>query len=208
MSAKKIFIVALCAIFSASSLMAAEGAPELFAASFAMEIEGDYKGALNKTLKILRENSKNYVATLRAGWLYYLKKDYNASMAYYQKAIAQKPYAIEPLLGLTLPLMAAKNWSAGEKIAGKIIAKAPNNYLANSRLAYILFSQARYGEAEKKYKKMLALHPGDMEMKLGLAWTYVKMGNRKKAIKYFNEALQVRKHNVNALAGISAAQKM
>lgn len=182
--------------------------PKLYEASFESETNGNYAAALNRVLEIVRGDTKNYTATLRTGWLFYMNKKYSAAIDFYEKAAALKPEAIEPLLGITLPLMAANKWKGAENAARKIIQKDPCNYIANSRLAYILFSQGQYGEAKAIYEKLLQLYPADIEMKLGLAWTYVKMGDKIKAYRYFKEVLMVRSTNVTALAGMDAVRKM
>jgi tetratricopeptide (TPR) repeat protein len=176
--------------------------PDYFEASFNHEIRGNYREALNNVLRILRIDHRNYTAMLRAGWLSYLKGDYSSSIGYYHKAISLQPYAIEPELGLTLPLMASKQWKEAGAVARKILNRDKDNYLANSRLAYILFSEGRYEEAEKKYRKVLSEYPSDIEMKLGLGWTYLRMGHRMKAIELFKGVLAVRKKNASAQNGL------
>ncbi len=180
--------------------------PELFEASFEAETNGDYPSALNKVLEIVRSDMKNYTAILRSGWLFYNNKKYKSSLKYYQKAHKLKPRAIEPLLGMSLQHMALEEWEHTEIVIKEILDKDPNNYLANSRLAFILYSQGKYGEARTLYSKILQLYPADIEMMLGIAWTYVKMGYKKKASTWFNKVLQVRQTNVNALAGMDAVR--
>ena len=59
-----------------------------------------------------------------------------------------------------------------------------------------------YDEAEKQYKKVINWYPSDIEMKLGLAWTNLRMERKEKAAQYFREVLKVRRHNPNALSGL------
>jgi tetratricopeptide (TPR) repeat protein len=193
---------------SATVVSAKSTVPELFETSFEAETNGDYAKALNSVLEIIRSDTKNYTAILRSGWLFYNNKKYSTSIKCYQKAHKLNPKAIEPLLGLSLPLMSSKAWGKAEGVVKEIIKTDPNNYLANSRLAYILFSQGKYGEAKAVYFRVLQLYPGDIDMKLGLAWTYVRMGYKKKASAWFNGVLKVRRTNVSALAGMDAVRKM
>ena len=60
----------------------------------------------------------------------------------------------------------------------------------------------RYAEAEKQYKKVIHWYPSDIEMKLGLAWTNLRMGRKEKSAQYFKEVLKVRRHNASALLGL------
>lgn len=175
-----------------------------FEESFAYEAEKNYEESLDTVLKILKIEKDNYTATLRAGWLNYLNGDYQESLRYYKKTISLAPSATEPKLGLMLPLMALKRWSDTAATARKVLTSDPKNYLADRRLAYALFSQARYGDAEKQYRNIIASYPSDIEMKLGLGWTYLRMGRKKEAGKNFKEVLKVRRNNASALAGMEA----
>lgn len=196
-------------LFSAGGLYAEERTvSELFEISFAYESQGNYAESLNSVLQIIRKNTKNYTANLRAGWLFYMKGNFQDSVVYYRNATALTPGAIEPLEGMMLPLMAMKLWSDAEKTAHDIKKIDEQNYRANSRLAYILFSQARYSEAKSAYEAVLKRYPSDLDMKLGIAWTYLRMGNVKKAKEYFDQVLEIRRNNPNALAGLEEVQKM
>ena len=192
-------------VFGTARPAAAEGAadvPELFASSFAYETAGDVDRALNDVLRVVRIAPDHYVATLRAGWLYYLKGRYSDSVELYQKAVKLAPSAAEPKLGLMLPLMAAGRWGEAEKIGEMVLTRAPRNYLAGSRMAYIAFSQGRWKVAEQRYQEVLDDYPGDIEMMLGLAWTWAKEGRAADAKGLFQKVLAIRKDNVNARTGL------
>ncbi len=199
-----LFSVFLILLVLPAGVLADETAkiPDYFEASFNLENRGSYTEALNSVLLILRIDHRNYTAMLRAGWLSYLKGDYKNAIGYYRKAVSLEPEAIEPMLGLLLPLMASKDWREAGAVAQRILKIDKNNYLANSRLAYILFSQGRYREAEKEYRKIISEYPADIEMKLGLGWTYFRMGQKKKAAGVFREVLTVRKNNASAQKGM------
>ncbi len=208
-SFKRIALITMTLVTIGATIVQAQiSVSELFEASFKAESNGDYTKALNRVLEIVRSDTKNYTAILRSGWLFYCNKKYSTSMTSYQKAHKLKPKAIEPLLGMSLPLISLKAWEKAERVVKKIIKLDPSNYLANSRLAYIHFSQGKYGKAKSSYLKVLQLYPSDIDMKLGLAWTYTKMGYKKKASAWFNDVLNVRSSNVSALTGMDAVRKM
>lgn len=199
-----LFVMMLILLGAPVGVLADETAkiPDYFETSFNHESRGNYAAALNSVLRILRIDRRNYTAMLRAGWLSYSKGDYKKSIGYYRKAVLLEPEAVEPRLGLMLPLMVSKQWNAAGTIARKILKFDRGNYLANSRLAYIVFSQGRYGEAEKQYQKVIAWYPADIEMKIGLGWTHLRMGNKKKAAGVFRNVLTVRKNNTSAHYGM------
>jgi tetratricopeptide (TPR) repeat protein len=182
--------------------LANEKMAELFELSFAHEIKGKPDQALSDVRKILARDKNHYIANLRAGWLAYLNAKYSESIRYYKKATRIAPNAVEPLLGLMLPMMASRMWTDAEKIGGQVLKRAPANYLAGSRLAYIYFSQGRYAKAETEYIKVLGNFPSEVEMMLGLGWTYLRQGKKAEARKMFEQALSIRRKNLNARAGL------
>jgi tetratricopeptide (TPR) repeat protein len=209
MNKKMVFFTVLLILLSAPvDVLADEAAniPEYFETSFNHESCGNYVEALNSVLRILRIEHRNYTAMLRAGWLGYLKGDYKHSVDYYRKAVLLQPEAVEPRLGLMLPLMASKEWDAAGDVALHILKFDEKNYLANSRLAFIFFSQGRYGEAEKHYRKTISWYPSDIDMKIGLGWTHLRMGNKKKAAEIFSDVLTVRRNNISAHNGMELVQ--
>lgn len=179
---------------------------ELFESSFSHEATGNNQRALTDMQEVVRLAPQHYLANLRVGWLAYAKQRYDESIAAYQKAAELAPRALEPQLGVMLPLMAAKRWSSAEKLARTILAVAPRNYLATSRLAYIAFSQARFAESERLYRQMLDDYPGDIEMMLGLGWAQVRQNKRAEARQIFRQVLGISRQNASAKAGVEATK--
>ncbi len=178
-----------------------------FEKSFNFETKGDNASALNEALKVLQIQPGHYTATLRAGWLCYLLGRFDDSIVHYRKAISLAPQAIEPRNGLLLPLNGAGRWKEAEAAAGEALQIDPMSYLANSRLAFALYSMGKYDEAAKEYMKIVKLYPSDVEMQVGLGWTYLKMNDKKSAAEWFSKVLKVRRTNSLALAGMEAIQK-
>ncbi|MBW2700424.1 MAG: tetratricopeptide repeat protein [Deltaproteobacteria bacterium] len=185
-----------------SFAQAEDGIPELFESSFAYEATGNMDRALNDVLQVLRKDTGNYIATLRTAWLYYRKARHDESITYYKKASTMRPKAIEPKLGLMLPLMAARQWAVAEKLGEELCLLAPHHYLAGSRLAFIYFSQGKYAKALKQYQQVLDAYPSELEMMLGQGWTYLRMGRKAEAKKMFDQVLRIRRSNLNARSGL------
>ena len=174
----------------------------LFTSSFEHEGSGETRQALNDILNILRLDPDNYTANLRAGWLYYLEGRYGDSVAFYEKTSNIMPSAIEPKLGLMLPLMATDRWPEAGEAGRDILDRAPGNYTAASRLAYIYFAQAKYRQAEEVYKGLIEYYPADLDMILGLGWTYARLGRRTEARRLFEAVLVIRSTNISARSGL------
>jgi tetratricopeptide (TPR) repeat protein len=197
----------LSLVVSGEARAQAEKVPELFEISFGLEAMGNYRGALGATQRILKQDDKNYTAVLRLAWLQYKLGKYDESIAQYRRAVDLAPGSIEPKLGILLPYAAASSWPEVEKYAKEVLAAAPGDATATSRLAWAMYSQGRYAEALKLYKKVLDLYPTDQEMQLGMGWTLIKMGRGKEARGYFERVLVVRQYDARALEGLAAAKE-
>ncbi len=201
-------LLVLCVAFSwgvgLAPAAAADPVGERFEASFIAEGRGDFAKALNEVLEILRKDPSDYVATLRAGWLYHLKGQAEDAIVTYRKAMALQPVAVEAKLGLMLPLMAMGRWKETADVCAQVLKTAPGDYTALSRLAYAQYNLGLFAEAARSYEQVLALYPSDIEMMLGLGWAQVKLGQRDKARLTFGRVLQIRRGNLRAQAGLEA----
>ncbi len=202
-------LILLCVLVAGLSLVNArsEDISVHFEKSFNFELKGDNASALNEVLQVLQIEPGHYTATLRAGWLCYLLGRFDDSIVHYRKAISIAPDAIEPRNGLLLPLNGSGRWKETEAAAGEALQIDPMSYLAISRLAFALYSMGKYDQAAKQYMKILKLYPSDIEMQVGLAWTYLKMNDKKSATEWFSKVLKVRRSNPLALEGMEAIQK-
>jgi tetratricopeptide (TPR) repeat protein len=177
---------------------------ELFESSFSHEATGNNQRALADMQEAVKLAPQHYLANLRVGWLAYGRQRYDESIAAYQRATELAPRALEPQLGVMLPLMAAKRWAIADKVGRSILAVAPRNYLATSRLAYIAFSQAKFHESEVLYRQVLDDYPGDIEMMLGLGWAQLRQGKAAEARQMFRQVLGISRQNASAKAGLEA----
>ena len=170
-----------------------------FAASYAAEAKADYADAI----AALKNGYANlYEQNLRLGWLYFLAKNYTTSAVYYQKAIDQRPYAIEPKFGLIKPLNAL---GQVEKMLGlytAILETDPQNTQANYWTGVIYLNRKVYDKAARYFERVVNLYPFDYDTNLALAWTYLNLGKKPDARALYNRVLLIRPGDANALAGL------
>lgn len=204
MNIKKVLFVLFIIISSISLYAEEESIPELFKDSYSLEELGKYNESINKTLKVIRMNPKLYIANLRAGWLFYLQGNYSDSEKYYRSSIDLSTDAVEPLLGLSLPLMAAKNYTEAINVCKKIIKIDKGSYIGNSRLAYILYLTEDFKNSLKYYKILLALYPSDPEIKLGIAYNLIKLNDFEGARDYFKSILLSNPDHPSATSGLNS----
>lgn len=191
----------LCSYADASAGME-NPVPSLMHRSYELEQVGDTTGALDALGRVPVDRRDAYFYQLRLGWLHYQSGSFDASAVAYRRAAERRPEAVEPLLGLLQPLIANRAWTEAEKVAVAALEHDAHNYLAESRLAFVLFSQGRYAEAAKTYRSVLALYPADLEMRAGLGWSLARQGRLADAEREFGAILEVAPASENARSGL------
>jgi len=186
----------LCLLVSS----AAWASPEKWRASYACEARGDVACALTSLESL---PAADYVVQLRRGWLLYLAERYSEAAAAYQSAAALEPKAIEPRLGLMLPLMALRRFVEAEKVGQEVLILAPSEFTATSRLAYIHYVQGRFAQAVTWYRKALAAYPSNVEMRAGLGWSLLKQNKVKEARVELERVLSFAPDHASAKEGLA-----
>jgi len=174
--------------------------------SYVAEAAGDLAAAVAALRQVPVERRHDYFYQLRLGWLLYLNAEHEASTTAYRRALALEPDAVEPRLGLLLPLMAQRRWEEAEEVARSTLAIDARSYLAGSRLAFILFNQGRYAEAIARYRGLIELYPADLEMRAGLGWSLARAGKSREAIAEFEAIIAVAPAYQSALEGLQYAR--
>ena len=144
----------------------------------------------------------SYFVNARLGWVAYLAGSYRDSEAAYRRAIRTYPKAVEPRLGLTLPLLAAEKWRTLQRACRDVLKLDPKNNLARARLAQAYYALRNYPDAATQYRKLIADYPGELDHRTGLGWALAKMGRAKAAKQVFRAVLAVSPDNPSARAGM------
>lgn len=175
--------VALLSLLQVSSTVRAEeDAAAMFQASYEHEARTELVAALQSIERVPHGERGTYLFRLRYGWLLYLNGRYAESIAAYKGAVQQAPGAIEPLLGLSLPQIALRQWSAVEATTQQVLRIDPLNTLALSRLAFAYYNLGRYPDAEARYRKVLELYPSDVDMQIGVGFCQLRRGDARAAL--------------------------
>ncbi|TGE24985.1 tetratricopeptide repeat protein [Hymenobacter aquaticus] len=200
----KTFSTALLLLLLGGSFQAAaQDQSAAFAASYAAEAKADYPGAITA----LRTGySGTYEQNLRLGWLYFLAKNYTTASSYYQKAVEQRPYALEPKFGLIKPLNALNQVAQMQSAYLSILKIDPQNTQANYWVGVILLNQKAYDKAARYFERVVNLYPFDYDANLSLAWCYLNMGRKTDARVLYTKALLIRPNDPTATAGLKRTQ--
>ena len=204
---KLVYLVAVASL--AIPAVAQAGKPSadagLFQESYDQEAAGKDQEAMAALDKLSPSVGGSYVALLRRGWLQYRLGKHAPAVEEYEKAIAAAPRAVEPRLGILLPLLAEKQWASAEKHARAALKLDPENYLATLRLAFALYNQGKFAESKALYQKVIEGYPSDAEARSGLGWALLKLHKKKEAVVAFRILLEFAPKNVLAQQGLAAA---
>ena len=172
-----------------------------FAESYKQEAAGNLIGAIKTTKVTLAREPAYYEAALRLAYLYTISAAYVDAEDAYRAASALRSEALEPRLGLLGVLAMKAKWDAVITESETALRLDPQNAAVTGRVAFAKYMKGDYAGAEKSYKQLLGLFPADLELKLGLAYTYLKAGNKKEAATLFDDILTVSPGNPRGLAG-------
>ena len=198
-------VTSLIFVFVLVSLCAAETVPELYSQSYSQEYAEGYDKALESML-LIKSQSDDYLCRLRIGWLLYLLERNDESVEAYSSAIELHPEAVEPYLGLIMPLAAQKKWRSVLVAVENVQRNDPASYSAMNNKAWALYNLGRYVESADEYRNIIKLHPADIDMSSGLGWALLKDGNKVEAKLVFEEILRIAPDNISAGEGIIDCQ--
>ena len=197
---KALLLSLLLSGFVAVETFAQDKTTEAFKQSYALEKGQDYKGAIASLRQVYVADA--YEINLRLGWLSYLAGQLPESVEYYNKAISSKPYAIEPKLGLVLPLSVQGKWSEVEDIYLKILQIDPQNTLVNYRLGLIYYNRGNFDKADPYLEKVVNLYPFDYDGLILLAWNKLKLQKSREAKILFQKVLLNSPDDASAMEGL------
>jgi tetratricopeptide (TPR) repeat protein len=190
-------------IGSGVALAAPTSVTDLYRESYRLEAAGKAAEALEPMNKVKASAGASYFVAVRVGWLAYLAGRFADAAAAYREGIQLAPAAVEPRLGLTLPLLAQKSWRELESACRDVLKLDPNNGVARTRLALAHYSIGNYPDAAVVYRKLMEEYPAELDHQTGLGWALARMGRTKEAKALFAAVLAVSPDNWNALQGMT-----
>jgi tetratricopeptide (TPR) repeat protein len=184
---KALFLISITFLYLTAQGQDFTTIKDAFQNSYIQEATGDFPKAVNTLKEVYDE--KSYEVNLRLGWLTYLSGNFTESLAYYNKAVALMPYAIEPRFGLVYPASALGNWNLVLDQYEKILEISPNYSIVLHRIGLIYYGREDYNTALKYFEKVANLYPFDYDALTMLAWTHFKLNNFREAKVLFQKAL-------------------
>ena len=176
---------------------------EHYRRSYVLEAQAKPAEALTELVQIRSKAGPSYFVHARTAWLAYLSGRYDVAESQYREAALLKPKAVEPLLGMTLVLMAQSKWRELERASVEVLKLDPKNAAARARLAHAYYSIGNYPDAATVYRELVEEYPGNLAHQTGLGWALARMGRLADAKVLFGEVLAVSPDNPHALQGMA-----
>ena len=183
------------------------GSAQFWQASLTAETNKDYDSALTQVTAYQSAGGNAFLASLRAAWLSYLKKDYENAAKYYNEAERLQPSSINPLLGLMNVSEARGNTDEIQKAAENVLHLDPLNYRAQMVSAYQQYTAKNYGAALAAYRRVLTYYPDDMTALSGEAWSLYYLGQGEKAAADFQTLLGINASDTWSQKGLALCQE-
>jgi tetratricopeptide (TPR) repeat protein len=159
--------------------------------SIQAETNKKYEEAIQEVITYQQSGGDAFVASERAGWLYYLKGAYPEAERAYLNANRLHPAALNPILGLLNVAEAMKDKNAIRRAAEAVLKVDSLNYRANMVLGGSSFADHDYRGAAFAYRRVLTPYPDDVDARSGLAWAEYYSGDRQDPLLQFQTILAI-----------------
>ena len=118
-------------------------------------------------------------------------KQWRDSLDVINKEIAVHPDSLNLQLNKAAVCLQLLEWEDAANTCGKILDKDKNNLAALFYRAYANNNMRRYELARNDYELFLSMSPHNMEARLGLAYTHIKLEQPTKALDELNNLVEM-----------------
>ncbi len=191
------FVFLLCLSFCCQ---AKEGSDQgYWAGSLALEVKGDFKGAL-KLLDSVKPDSQ-WVAQWQArrGWLLFNQEYYQSSYEAYKKALSLNAKFVDATTGILLPLVEMNRWQEVSSRSRRILADFPSQYSAHYYLCLSDQKYSRWSQMLVHTNQALALYPMSVAFLSLKAKALDHLGQIEATISTYSQVLLISPENSDAL---------
>jgi len=183
-------VVAAVSLLLAAAPVKAKAISNPLADTYRFEASGDLSRAIQAAKEAASAHPRQYFPLLRLAHLEFSAQRFRRAAEHYAAAAALAPKTIEPRLGQLQALIAESEYEAALEVAEELLNLDRQNYLARSRKAWALYRLERYSTAVDEYSSIVEQYPGDIEMRLGRAYSLSGAGQPVEAAIEFREVLK------------------
>lgn len=188
---KCILILAFACVTAANAADKLAAISEAWQKSLTEESDKDYTAALDSVLAFKNAGGETYLASVRAGWLSYLKQDYTKAIQYYTTAAKQEPRAITPHLGM-MNVYQAQMKPDDVLRAAREVLKIDQFHRSTLLLAgEILYNQQDFRKAEVFFERAYKLMPEEPIGMSWFGWSQISQGQARLAAPVFEKLMEI-----------------
>lgn len=188
---KCILILAFACVTAANAADKLAAISEAWQKSLTEESDKDYTAALDSVLVFKNAGGETYLASVRAGWLSYLKQDYTKAIQYYTTAAKQEPRAITPHLGM-MNVYQAQMKPDDVLRAAREVLKIDQCHRSTLLIAgEILYNQQDFRKAEVFFERAYKLMPEDPIAMSWFGWSLISQGQARLAAPVFEKLMEI-----------------
>ncbi len=188
---KCILILAFACVTAANAADKLAAISEAWQKSLTEESDKDYTAALDSVLAFKNAGGETYLASVRAGWLSYLKQDYTKAIQYYTTAAKQEPRAITPHLGM-MNVYQAQMKPDDVLRAAREVLKIDQFHRSTLLLAgEILYNQQDFRKAEVFFERAYKLMPEEPIGMSWFGWSQISQGQVRLAAPVFEKLMEI-----------------
>ncbi len=184
-------LLALAFITTANAADKLSAISEAWQKSITAETSGDYNAAMASVLEFKSAGGETYLASVRAGWLSYLAKEYEKAIVFYTAAAKQEPRAMTPHLGMVNVYQAQNKTEDVLRVARAGIAIDQFNRPLLLIAGEILYNQKDYRKAETYFERAHKLQPEEPIALSWLGWSQIMQNQVKLAAPMFERLMQI-----------------
>lgn len=167
---------------------------------------GDYVTAAQGYRKVLEKDAHNRDALLGLGAIAQQQNQDETAVFYYQKVLQ-----LDPRDPVAQAAMSTYRTSAGEDTEShlkQLLSEQPNSSALHFALGNVYTQQSRWPEAQQSYFNARTLEPNNAMFTYSLAVSLDHLGQRKLAVQYYQQALQLDASNRSGFDHELAQQRL
>lgn len=145
---------------------------------------------VNRLSKMVKSNPSNQASRLMLAYAYQRDKDYQMALQEYSEALKTNPKELAALYNIGVIYLEMKNYKESEKFLKKVLQIKDTHVLGAMALGEVYISLHKYDDAIKVLDKAIATQSQIVRPRILKAQALEKKGNKKEAIREYQEVLK------------------
>ncbi len=178
-------------VAEAGAVPAGVSADEIAEAASAASNAQNYRLAIDLYKRVLDLEPKHKTAWAGLGFAYHRMGQYDNAISAYRKQVETNPYDDWTWNSLGLALTTVRKYDEAEAAFKKLLEINPLDKYGLRNLGGLYLEQHKYPEAAAQLERAASVAQDDASTQLDLGRAYLNLGDNKKALEAFDQAVQL-----------------